>query len=371
MNHVIEYGLLEVPALRVEVAARKVAAGCGDEKCSTVHLLAALARTGGPAGDLVRWCLGPATEEIDDHIDARKRARVRTRLSSVGYSDELIEVYASANRYAHSVDRVAVSISDLLRAIAVIPGGHTPYVNARKIDIVRQLDRLERGEAVEMPNRSPSSPITDFVASLIHYTGVGAELVLFGAGVLLHRGFAHTIAMMGGRGCHFEAFWRAPEGILESAKSMSRGRFGSVAFGTRAALFLLSAAIFSVIIVERVGLDIPLLPTDVSMDDGLVVTFTQLVFSSRHSWEVWCAVGAGFLAFPAVDDLWRAYQWRRIDRPLLVMDVLGWSLAVVARMIAVLDHLGVWFYMSTVFVGGLVAVGLSVAVGYLIALSVL
>ena len=294
----------------IEAGAREFAASFGDDTYGSLHLLAVLVRADDVGGEVLRAYVDDL-HGLDAEMSQRSKAAVRSDSAAVGPDDELAEIFDLLHRTVAGEGRVAADPVDLVRALTTVSGPHSRYMDGSEAAIRRQLDRAAAGRPLNLPGGRVRS-VLSVLGSLITWFGLAAIVVFFGAGLVVHRGLLHTLAAFQHIRIHLPSL-PSVAGPVRPNTVMRWRQFVWCALGPRLVLFMCSAAIFFALAVEIRGLGLspfPALTAGALRPEGALddVVGAQMILS-RHPVPLWVAVGTGFFALPASEDVDRLVAW--------------------------------------------------------------
>ena len=114
------------------------------------------------------------------------------------------------------------------------------------------------------------------LGQLISGLGLGAMLLFFGAGLVLHRATVHTLAAFSHVRVQFAPFLSSVTGAIRPSTVMTWWKFVFCAFAPRFFLFAVSSVIFGALLIEMRGLGVipfPRLTSGALRPDGSFETY--------------------------------------------------------------------------------------------------
>ena len=213
------------------------------------------------------------------------------------------------------------------------------------------------------------------IGSLLTWVGLSAVIVFFGAGLVLHRGVLHTLAAFQHIRVHFPSLASSVGGPLRPNKVMRWRQFIVCALAPRAVLFGASSAVFCALVIEIRGLGLspfPGLTGGALRPDGSLENYVGAqVVLSRHPVPLWVAIGAGFFALPAAEDVDRLIAWWRVRTDSRLLVAVTAPVRLVNRGLARLDNVAGWLNAPAMVAAGMLGVFTTFTVGIMVAIGVL
>lgn len=284
--------------------------------------------------------------------------------------------YAVAADIARRADRQTVARYDVALALALVPGAHTRYLMERESLLTHSISRNAGAIPPPRPSRGSAHSFLDGLAVLLRAGAAGAILVFFGAGLILRRGLAHMVALVGSNNVGFASVWNSNEHGLHPSRVLSFWGYVRLTLLVRASLFAIGVAILFRIMLEMRGLGFVPWPALTSgareLGTGDVQTSIGAeILLGSYALQIWIAAGAAFYSMPSGVEVSRIRQWSIVEGRLRPVRALLVPLDLATRLASRFDGAATWLGAPVAVASGFVSLVAAVLLALLLVWSTL